>query len=77
MDWTFLLVVGDELLSNELDEGQNGQTVEKVNKKSVKMTKDPSIGGPLGGLCNIFFPIDIIKYLYNISIQNGILSERG
>ena len=30
--------------------------IEQVNKKWGNMNKDPGLGGPLGGLCNILFP---------------------
>ena len=30
--------------------------MEQVNKKWGNMSKDPGLGGPSGGLCNISFP---------------------
>ena len=30
--------------------------MEQVNKKWGSMSKDPGLGGSLGGLCNILFP---------------------
>ena len=30
--------------------------MEQVNKKWGKLSKDPGLEGPLGGLCNILFP---------------------
>ena len=38
------------------NEWQNEQKMEQVNKKWGSMSKDPGLGGPLGGLCNILFP---------------------
>ena len=35
--------------------------MEQVNKKWGNMSKDPGLGGPLGGLCNIFFLRNMIK----------------
>ena len=43
-------------LSDDQNEWQNEQNMEQVNKKWDSMSKDPGLGGPLGGLCNILFP---------------------
>ena len=40
--------------------------MEQVNKKWGNMSKDPGLGGPLGGLCNILFPN---KYNKNTCIK--------
>ena len=36
--------------------GKMSNKMEQVNKKWGNMSKDPGLGGPLGGLCNILFP---------------------
>ena len=39
--------------------------MEQVNKKWGNMSKDPGLGGPLGGQCNILFPKKYYKkYMY-------------
>ena len=39
--------------------------MEQVNKKWGNMSKDPDLGGPFGGLCNILFPKNYNKkYMY-------------
>ena len=39
--------------------------MEQVHKKWGIMGKDPGLGGPLGGLCNILFPKKYNKkYMY-------------
>ena len=38
--------------------------MEQVNKKWGNVSKDPGLGGPLGGLCNILFPKKYNKYTY-------------
>ena len=48
-----------------------------MNKKWGYVSKDPGLGGPLGGLCNIPFPM---KYYQNTRVstffpQNGILNK--
>ena len=41
--------------------GKMSKTTDQVNKKWDKMSKDPGLVGPLGGLCNIYFPRNIRK----------------
>ena len=43
-------------LGNDENEWQNEQKMEQVNKKWGNMSKDPNLGGPLGGLCDSLFP---------------------
>ena len=51
--------------------------MEQVNKKWGKMSKDPGLGGPLGGLCNTSFPQKYDKkYIYQSCLpQRGILNK--
>ena len=47
--------------------------MEQVNKKWGSMSKDPGLGGPLGGLCNILFPKKYNKknYVSNFFTTKG------
>ena len=36
--------------------GKMSKKMEQDYKKWGNMSKDPGLGGPLGGLCNILFP---------------------
>ena len=51
--------------------------MEQVNKKWGSMSKDPGLGGPLGGLCNILFPKKYNKkIMYQTFLpQSGILNK--
>ena len=51
--------------------------MEQVNKKCGNMSKDPGLGGPLGGLCNILFPKEYDKkYMYQSFLpQSGTLDK--
>ena len=51
--------------------------MEQVNKKWGSMSKDPGLGGPLGGLCNILFPKKYNKKCMYKSFlpQSGILNK--
>ena len=51
--------------------------MEQVNKKWGNMSKDPGLGGPLGGLCNILFSKKHDKkYLYQSFLtQSGISNK--
>ena len=51
--------------------------MEQMNKKWGNMSKDPGLGGPLGGLCIILFPKKYDKkYMYQSFLpQSGILNK--
>ena len=51
--------------------------MEQVNKKWGNISKDPGLGGPLGGLCNIWFPKKYDKkYMYQVFLpQSGISNK--
>ena len=51
--------------------------MEQVNKKWGTLSKDPGLGGPLGGLCSILFPKKYNKkYMYQSFLpQSGILNK--
>ena len=51
--------------------------MEQMNKTWGNMSKDPGLGGPLGGLCNILFPKKYDKkYMYqSFLLQSGISNE--
>ena len=52
--------------------------MEQVNKKWGKMSTDPGLGGPLGGLCDILFPNEYNKKNICIKVflpQSGILNK--
>ena len=52
-------------LSNDQNEWQNEKKMKQVNKELGNMSKDPGLGGPLGGLCNIFISKKYNnKYMY-------------
>ena len=46
--------------------------MEQVNKKWGNMSKDPGLGVPLGGLCNILFPK---KYNKEIHVSKFFTTE--
>ena len=48
-------------LGNDLNEWQNEQINGTSESKWAKMSKNPGLGGPLGGLCNILFPKKYIR----------------
>ena len=51
--------------------------MEQVNKKWGSMSKDPGLGGPHGGLCNILFPKKYDKKCMYQSFlpQSGMLNK--
>ena len=61
-------------LSNDKNKLQN---MEQDYKKWGNMSKDPGLGGPLGGLCNILFPNQYNKkYMYQSYLpQSGISNK--
>ena len=62
---------------NDQNEWQYEKKMEQVNKKWGDMSKDPGLGGALGGLCSILFPKKHDKkYMYQSFLpQSGISNK--
>ena len=52
----FFIAIGLLILVMIKTNGKMSKKKEQANKKWCNTSKDPGLGGPLGGLCNILFP---------------------